>query len=100
MRRTTDVLRTEPGLLAAYKDILGLAGITPFSVPIQLGRKRKAALSVVSQERREDACPVCMDILGGKRHSVLMCGHVLCVDCVQGMADARPNQSSKCPVCR
>jgi hypothetical protein len=32
-----------------------------------------------------------MDMLGGKRHSVLMCGHVLCVDCVQGMADARPN---------
>jgi hypothetical protein len=48
VRLTMHLLRAEPGLLSAYKDMLGLAGITPFSVPIQLGRKRKAALSVVS----------------------------------------------------
>jgi hypothetical protein len=49
---------------------------------------------------RHGTCPICQEDFGDVEAGLLVCGHVICEECLVYMTDSVPRQNLRCPQCR
>ena len=62
-------------------------------------RRSKPVPKGIQELYENDNCPVCLEDYTGKKKCVMTnCGHLTCMECMQGMVDSGMNLN--CPTCR
>jgi hypothetical protein len=49
---------------------------------------------------RHGTCPICQEDFGDVETGQLVCGHIICEECLVYMTDSVPRQNLRCPQCR
>ena len=64
-----------------------------------LDKERLSDARKVAEERKEEECAICLEVMGPKK-TILLCSHSFCVNCIINFVQSKTSREIDCPTCR